>query len=119
MTTVSLEVTNPSVNQRLNEMAVARWEGLTGTDDGEPVTLVAYGDRSVQVAGTFAGGTPKVIIQGSNDGVNWITMRDPFNQPLEFTANGLRTVVDVAVYMRPLLEDAAGSDIDVTMLMRR
>ena len=58
------------------DAVVITWANLTngGPDFGQPVQRPALVDRSVQVTGTFgAGGT--VVFEGSNDGVNYATLR--------------------------------------------
>lgn len=60
---------------------------LTGTDDGRPEVAPQYPNKSVQVTGTFGGGT--VLIEGSNDGgTTWSTLTDPQGNALSFTVTG-------------------------------
>ena len=53
---------------------------LTNGDTATPLVMPYSTDRSVQVEGTFAGSS--VTIEGSNDGANYRTLRDPFNVTL-------------------------------------
>lgn len=81
-------------------MQLITW-ALTGTDDGAPVQYGPWADRSVQVgiAGdNFSTGT--VIIEGSNDGVTWTTLRAPDSTALSFTAAGLKEVLEMTAYIR-------------------
>jgi len=97
----------------------ATWEAHAGTDDGTPVKLAGYGDRSIQVEGNFDSGT--IILQGKNtENAVWATLKDPFNNDISFTAAGIKQVVEVAKYMRTVVSGGGGScAIIPTMTMRK
>lgn len=80
---------------------------------------VEYPDRSVQVSGTFgAGGT--VVIEGSNDGVNWSTLTDQLGNALSITSADIAPIMEVTRYIRPRVSAGDGStNIAVTILLRR
>lgn len=74
---------------------------LTTTDDGQPETAPQYPEKSVQLTGTFGGGT--VVIQGSNDGgTTWFTLTDPQGNPLSFTAVGGERIQENTQKVRPI-----------------
>lgn len=109
---------NPIVNRALQgaqSVASVTW-ALGSADTGTPVQMTDYSDRSVQVEGTFGGAT--VTIQGSNDGVNWETLRDPLGNGLGFTAGGLKQVLEMTVFIRPQSNGGTASAINVTMACR-
>lgn len=92
---------------------------LTGTDDGAPLEFLPWADRSVQVGTTgdnFNAGT--VIIEGSNDGVLWQTLKDPAGAALSFTAAGLRQVLESTAFIRPRASVAVTSVV-VILAVRR
>jgi hypothetical protein len=60
----------------------ASW-ALGNADTGIAIDMTDYADRSVQVEGTF--GSATITIEGSNDGTNWETLRDPQGVALTFT----------------------------------
>lgn len=94
---------------------VVSWS-LSNADDGVPMDLPQANDKSVQVAGSLAGAT--VVIQGSNDGVNWETLQDPEGAALSFTASGLRGILEHARYIRPVSSGGSGSSSTVTIFAK-
>lgn len=101
------------------EVAIFTWSGLANLDDGDPVAMSAYSDRSVQVTGTFGvGGNCR--IQGSNDGVNWAVLTDPQGNDLNITSAKIEAVLEVTRLIRPLITAGDGTtNLAVTMLCRR
>lgn len=100
-------------NQRVSVLgqSVFKWETLTATDTGEPVSIQDGGVITVQVLGTF-GGT--VTFEGTIDGVTWFTLRDTAGNDVSFTAAGYSEISTAIVAIRP----AAGSgvsDVDAFM----
>jgi hypothetical protein len=98
-----------------NNVAIYTWTDLAADSSGQPVSGPGYTDRSFQVSGSFGGAT--VVIEGSNDGVNYFTLRDPFAVPLSFTAPDLREVTEMALWMRPRVIGGAGTAVDVISVM--
>jgi len=78
-----------------------------------------YADRSLQLAGTFGtGGT--CLIEGSNDGSNYITLSDSNGNPLSLTAGAMKVITEVPRYFRPRVSAGDGTtSLNVSMLMRR
>jgi hypothetical protein len=73
---------------------------VTGTDDGFPETAPQYPTKSVQVFGTFGGGT--ILIEGSNDGgVTWFTLTDGQGNNLSFTTAGGEKIQENTQKVRP------------------
>jgi hypothetical protein len=94
---------------------VASWE-LTNADTGDAVALPDWADKSIQVAGTFGGAT--VTIEGSNDGVNFATLRDPSGAFLTFTSAQIKQVLEMTLYLRASSSGGTGTDVIVTMAAR-
>lgn len=97
-----------------------RWV-LTGTDDGAPMQMAQWADRSVQIGSTgdtFAAGT--VVWEGSNDnGVTYTTLTDAQTVPISKTALGsIEQVVEITQLARPRATVAVTSVI-VNVVVRR
>lgn len=86
----------------------AQWT-LANTDDGTPLEAVLYADRSVQITGA---GT--LIIEGSNDGTNYVTLKDPLGNNI--TGAGIKTVAELVRLIRPRSTSGAGV---VTLVARK
>jgi len=92
------------VNQYKRGIIIVKWTGLLNGDTGIPYPGAFFPDKSVHIYGTLgAGGT--IIIQGSNDQdlttTNYITLNDPANNALSFTAAGLKAVMENTFLIRP------------------
>lgn len=96
------------------------WETLTTTNTtGSPLAHADFADRSVQVTGTFGGGT--LTMQGSNDGgTTWASLTDPQGNAIAFTAAGKEQITELSEVIRPSLSGGNGTtDLDVSVVMRR
>lgn len=101
------------VNKNFNA-SIAHWTDLAAGQNGDGASLT--GKKSVQVKGTFGDSTVK--LEGSNDGVNWVTLHDqavPANE-LSFTANGLKGILESTAYVRPTVNGTTGTAIEVIIL---
>lgn len=97
-----------------------RWV-LTGTDDGAPIPMAQWADRSVQIGSTgdtFGAGT--LVWEGSNDdGVTWAILTDAQTVPISKTALGsIEQVVEITQLARPRATVAVTSVI-VSAVLRR
>lgn len=109
-----IPVVNRAV-QSAQSVAKVTWN-LTDTDVGLPIELTDHSDRSVQVDGAFGGGT--VTLEGSNDGTNWFTLRDPQGTALSFTTAALKQVMETTLFTRANLTGGAAVNVNVTMCLR-
>lgn len=89
---------------------------LTGTDDGAPINMAQWADRSVQFVGTWGGGT--VLFEGSNDGTNYATLTDAQTSAISKTADGLEQVIELTRLARPRASVSVTSVV-VSLLVRR
>lgn len=94
--------------------AVVSWAGLATGDSGSSVDTADMADRSVQVTGTFGGAS--VSLEGSNDGATWFVLNDPLGAAITFTSAGLRQVLEITRYVRPVVTGGAGSGLTVTLV---
>lgn len=117
MATKAVTVTKPSKFGQ--NYQIAAWASLANGDDGSPLELPGANDRSVQVTGTFgAGGT--IVIEGSNDGTNYKTLKDFQGVDLSFTSASLKGIAELVRYIRPRVTAGDGTTaLLVTMLGRR
>lgn len=100
------------------DVAVTTWDGLLADDDGEPVRLAVYSDRSIQVAGEFGGAT--VTLGGSNDGVTYYALTATDGSPLTLTAGALKQIVELPVWLKPRVFGGTGStNLKVILAGRR
>ena len=87
-------------------------------DDGQPIELANFADRSVQVVGTFGAGG-KVRIEGSLDGANYAPLTDPQGNDLDLTTAKLEAVSEVVRWIRPRVIAGDGTTLlTVTMLLK-
>jgi hypothetical protein len=100
----------------------AQWSGLlqSSLDSGAPAELPDYADRSVQIEGTL-GVAGTVVIEGSNDGSNYVLLTDPQGNALTITAvNRLEQVQEITRYIRPRVTGGDGTtNFTVTLYGRR
>lgn len=96
------------------------WTGLLNGDDGSPVELPGYADRSIQVVGTLGAGG-NVRVQGADDAVpTYATLSDPQGNALDINAAGIKAISEVSKLTRPLITAGDGTtDLTVTMVARR
>jgi hypothetical protein len=85
--------------------------------DPSPIELVEFADRSVQVVGTFNGGT--ITIEGSNNGTDWVPLTDPQGNNLTFTAGKIEQIQELTRYVRPRVTAGTGVSVNVFFVVRR
>jgi hypothetical protein len=105
---------------------ICSWAAMKNGDLGmtppafEPL-FIGFADRSIQVEGT-AGAGFSIVWEGSNDTVNFRTLRDPFNNPLIIPAPGtdIYEVLQIVVIARPRVVSGDGTtSVTVTALYKR
>lgn len=92
------------------------WTPFTHTNTtGDAFEFPDYSDRSVQITGTFDSAT--VVLEGSNDGTNWVTLTDPQGNAISKTSAGLEQIEEVTRYIRPKHSGGTSAEsITVTVL---
>ena len=119
MATVNVTITKVNIFQG-DTSHTAAWTPLTNTNtDGSPVEMPGSKKRCVQVTGTFgAGGS--VRIQGSNDGSTYAALHDAQGNALDITAAGIKEVLEVPRYIRPLVTAGDGTtSLTVTLMLAK
>lgn len=115
---MTIEYTQKGAHVGNKSVYIIQWANMVNGDQGDSLPLSQYADRSVQVAGTFgSGGT--LVIQGSNDSINYVTLTDPQGNPLSFTTAGLEAITEMVAYIRPAVLAGDGTtSLTVTMAAR-
>ena len=91
-------------------------------DTGAPLDAAQgcpnFADKTVHIKGNFSG-PATIVIEGSNDGVTWITLTDPGGAALSFTSEDLKVILENPQELRPRVAAGDGStDIDVFIVGR-
>ena len=100
------------------DVAVTTWSSMLKDDDGGPVRLAVYSDRSIQLTGTFGGAS--VTIGGSNDGITYHALSTPAGDALTLSAAGLYQILELPVFIKPRVFGGDGTtNINVILAGRR
>lgn len=100
---------------------------FTGTDVGTPIKMPGSADRSVQVLGTLGTGG-SVRIQGSNvpspdvsaASTDFVVLTDPQGNALDLASLKIEQVMEVPLWIRPLVTAGDGAtSLTVQLLVRR
>jgi hypothetical protein len=98
---------------------LASYEFSGSGDTGVAMEQPGSAIRSVQIAGTFDSAT--VVVEGSNDGTNYVTLTDPQGNAISKTAAAIEAIEEVTRYVRPR-SSGGGANTALTisfMLVRR
>lgn len=114
-----MATTNHTQSQPPGGNVTYTWPTMPNGNDGQAANHTGSGDRTVQVLGTFgSGGT--VVLEGSLNNVDWVTLRDAFGVALSFTAADIRSVIENATYVRPRVTAGDGATaVTVILNVRR
>jgi len=107
--------TGTKTSSLFGQSSMITWSALATGDTGRPVQDCGLSDRSVQFTGAFGGAT--VVLEGSNDGTNWVTLTDPAGVALSFTSAGLKQVLQITRYTRPNVSGGAAVAINCNLLV--
>jgi hypothetical protein len=100
------------------DVAVTTWAGMLADDDGEPVRLAVFSDRSIQVTGEFGGAS--ITIGGSNDGVTYHALTSTDGAPLTLAAAALKQIVELPIFIKPRVFGGDGTtNLQVILAGRR
>ncbi len=95
------------------------WTDLNTADSGGPAHTVReqHGLAGcVQVLGTFGSGT--CVLQGSNDGTNWFTLKDLQGLNISTAAAGAFEFSTSAAYIRPFTGGGTADNLTVIIALR-
>lgn len=107
--TPTLGVPDPLVNHKVVSATWAMGSADTGLADSR---LAGYADRTVQAFGTWGGAT--LVIEGSLDGTNWVTLTDPQGNAIsKTTTNFIESIAEWVRYIRPVTSGGTGTALTV------
>lgn len=99
--------------------ALVTWANMGNADTGDAIELPWYADRTIQVVATNYG-SATLVIQGSLDGSNWVTLADPQGNAMSFTSGvKMETVLENTRYIRPVTSGGTGTDLTVILYALR
>jgi len=93
---------------------VHKWIGVSETDTFTPVKSPAAAEKTVQFFGSFGGGA--IALLGSIDGTNYETMKDIENNDINPTANGIFTLRDNVVFVKPGVPAGTSVSVNISLL---
>lgn len=97
---------------------IATWASLANGDDGTPIELGNFADRSVQVVGTFGVGG-NLRIEGSINGTDYAPLTDPQGNALDFTTAKIEAISELVRYVKPRVTAGdANTSITVCMFLK-
>lgn len=97
---------------------IATWPAMALGDDGQPIELANFADRSVQVIGEFGVGG-SVRIEGSINGTDYAVLTDPQGNNLDITTAKIEAITELVRWIRPVVTAGDGStSLTVTMLLK-
>lgn len=107
------------------------WENLGQGDDGAPIKVPEYADKTVQVLGNFSGsavcdieGSCGAIASGAHSApstdAHYSILHDPGGTALEIGAAGAEAILENPLWIRPNIAAGDGSaDLDCFIVCRR
>ena len=109
---------SPVVNLDIADAPRHIWAELATGDTINALKLMGTGARraSVQISGTFGSATVKM--QTSNDGTNFVDIKDIHNTAVSATAAAIFEITSSAIYIRPAITGGTADSVDVTLFMR-
>ena len=120
MPTTALTQSNPWAATWGTDASIATWLAVPNGNDGAPSGAGGYGDKTIQVTGTFGAGGA-VRPEGSNDGgQTWFQLTDPTGTAISLTAAGGKAITEAVALIRPRVTAGDGTTaINVYILMVR
>lgn len=97
---------------------IVTWPAMANGDDGQPIELANFADRSVQTTGTFGTGG-SVRIEGSINGTDYAPLTDPQGNNLDINTSKIEAISEVVRYIRPRVTAGDGTtSVNVCMLLK-
>lgn len=106
---------DPGLTGSFSNVKQRAWVALGTDDTGTGEILADYPDKTITVTGTWGGAT--LIVQGSNDGVTYITMTDPQGNALSKTANFIETILENPLYIKVVTSGGTGTVLSAIITM--
>jgi P pilus assembly chaperone PapD len=108
----------PTIVEEQVRAAAFRWTDYSTADDATPVKVQNMQGLagSAQVTGTFGGAT--IALQVSNDGTNYVTLKDGSGTAITFTAAGMAEFSTAALFIKPTSSGGTADNVTVTVVLR-
>lgn len=108
----------PTTVEEQVRAAAYRWTDYSTADTSTPIKVQNMQGLagSVQVTGTFGGAT--IALQVSNDGTNYVTLKDSTGSDITFTAAGMREFSTAALFIKPTSSGGTADNVTVTITLR-
>jgi hypothetical protein len=108
----------PTTVEEQVRAAAYRWTDYSTADTSTPIKVQNMQGLagSVQVTGTFGGAT--ITLQGSNDGTNFVTLKDSAGTAISVTAAGMAEFSTAALYLKPTSSGGTADNVTVTVILR-
>ena len=107
------------VRSIVDGVPLVRWDDITTSTD-TPLKLAVTEQwglaGSVQFVGTFGGATVK--LQMSNDGTNWVDIKDLQGTTISATSASMFEFTCSAAYIKPLVSGGSANNLDVILALR-
>lgn len=109
---------SPTTVSQFIRSAAYQWTNLSTADTAVAVRLENMQGLAgaVQVTGTFGGAT--IVLQVSNDGTNFVTLKDGTGTNISFTSAGMAEFSTAALWLRPSSSGGTSDDVTVTVVLR-
>jgi hypothetical protein len=101
-----------------DRLKIYSWTLTDGDPTGNALTHTSHADKTIQVYGTFGGGT--VTIQGANHPTSqtWATLTDHADTNITFTTAGMKLIAQNPFAIRPILTGGAGVTVTVIVVVK-
>lgn len=108
----------PTTVEEQVRAAAYRWTDYSTADEAVPVKVQNMQGLagSVQVTGTFGGAT--IALQVSNNGTNFVTLKDGTGANITFTAAGMAEFSTAALFIKPTSSGGTADNVTVTITLR-
>jgi len=101
-----------------DRVMVTTWSDITNADTCQAVRHVSVAYRCVQVAGTF--GSATVVFHGSNDGTNYVVLKDIWGNAISVTSAAIKQIGEIPLHFKPVISGGGGTqDLEITLVERR
>jgi len=94
---------------------VVTWANIGDSDTCTAYDTGGFSGRSVQVSGTF--GSATIVLQGSNDGSNYVTLTDPQGNAISKTSAAFEQIEEMTRYLKPGTSGGTNSNTTVTVFL--
>ena len=109
----------PTTVEEQVRAAAYRWTDYSTADTSTPIKVQNMQGLagSVQVTGTF--GSATITLQASNDGTNYVTLKDSAGgTAISFTAAGMAEFSTAALFIKPTSSGGTADNVTVTVILR-